>query len=102
MEGREEGEGSLSEANSEYFKNQEGKWVNNRASAPGGFFETSLRTCLLKLGFSEDQAQDVTEKPQDAEGNGGTGKGKGKTWKGGTPRPPLHKAGRGAGGKGRW
>ena len=100
MEEREEGEGSLSEANCEYINYQEGKWVNNRASAPGGFFETSLRTCLLKLGFSEDQAQDVTKKPQDAEGKGGTGKGMRKAWKGGTLRPPLHI--RGAGGKGRW
>ena len=61
MEGREEGEGSLSEANCEYIKDQEGEWVNNRASARGGFFETSLRTCLLKLGFSDHQAQDVTK-----------------------------------------
>ena len=55
------GGGSLSEANCEYIKDQEGEWVNNRASAPGGFFETSLRTCLLKLGFSDHQAQDVTK-----------------------------------------
>ena len=47
------------------FKDQEGNWVNNRASTLGGLFETSLKTCLLELGFSEDQAQDVTEKPQD-------------------------------------
>ena len=97
MEGREEGEGSLSEANSEHIKNQEGKGVKK-----GGLFETSLRRCLLKLGFSDVQAQDVIEKPPDAEGKGGTGKGMRKAWKGGTLRPPLHRAVRGAGGKGRW
>ena len=97
MEGREEGEGSLSEANSEHIKNQEGKGVKK-----GGLFETSLRRCLLKLGFSDVQAQDVIEKPPDAEGKGGTGKGMRKASKGGALRPPLHIRGAGGKGGGRW
>ena len=80
------------------FRDRHGQWVTNRASTPGGLFETSLKKCLLKLGFTEEQARDVTEKPQAAEGKGKApqaAKGKGKARKGG-------KGGRGAGGKGRW
>ena len=78
----------FSEAAGVNYKNQRGEWVMKRTSTPGGLFETSLRDCLRRLGFSEDQIKDVTEKPPAAEG-------KGKARKGG-------KGGRGAGGKGRW
>ena len=98
MEGREEGEGSLSEANSEHIKNQEGKGVKK-----GGLFETSLRRCLLKLGFSDVQAQDVIEKPPDAEGKGGTGKGMRKGRAARSDRPCTGPFGaRAARGGGRW
>ena len=66
------------------YKNQHGQWVTKRTSTPGGLFETSLRDCLRRLGFSEDQIKDVTEKPPES---------KGKARKGG-------KGGRGGGGAG--
>ena len=56
-----------------------------RTSTPGGLFETSLRDCLRRLGFSEDQIKDVTEKPPAAEGKGKARKG-GQGGKGGRYR----------------
>ena len=40
-----------------------GIWVRNRASTP--VFERSLRKCLEKLSFTDDQIQDVIDKPQE-------------------------------------
>ena len=85
---------------------KDGQWVINRAPTP--VFEASLKRCLAKLSFTDEQIREVTEKPQEQTADKGKGqgkqtvKGKGKARKGGTPRPPLHKAGRGAGGKGHW
>ena len=70
------------------YKNRHGEWVIHRASTPGGLFETSLKKCLQKHGFSPEQIKAVTEKPQAAEG-------KGKARKGG-------KGGGGAGGERRY
>ena len=68
---------AVSQANRVNYK-RHGIWVRNRASTP--VFERSLRKCLEKLSFTDDQIQDVIEKTAD---KGKAGKGwsaGGKGW----------------------
>ena len=68
---------AVSQANRVNYK-RNGIWVRNRASTP--VFERSLRKCLEKLSFTDDQIQDVIEKTAD---KGKAGKGwsaRGKGW----------------------
>ena len=53
---------AVSQANRVNYK-RHGIWVRNRASTP--VFERSLRKCLEKLSFTDDQIQDVIEKTAD-------------------------------------
>ena len=70
---------AVSQANRVNYK-QHGIWVRNRASTP--VFERSLRKCLEKLSFTDDQIQDVIEKTAD-QGKAGNRRGwgaRGKGW----------------------